>query len=373
MLSRIRIAISVFLLLVMTLSCQTQTGSTTVADEGKISKTQNMSAARAAHTSTLLQDGRILVTGGFVAEDHTLASAEFFDPKSNSFFAAPNMNERRSAHTATLLPNGKVLIAGGFNGDYLASAELFDPKANRFLPIADMTSPRSNHIAVLLKNGKVLLAGGVGTGWTFLSSAEIFDPETNTFSKTGDMMLARESHTATLQQNGKVLIAGGHSGRRSEMRVYSQTEVYDPQARTFSAAGEMTIRRHKHESVLLNDGRVLIVGGSNERDSEGSYNSAETFDPKTGKFAAVSSMTRSRYKIQGAVVLLPDGKVFIAGGTNDAEIFDPITNSFSLISGSMGDEKLFATATPLKDGRVLVTGGYNRRIKASSDAWIFRM
>lgn len=357
----------------ISVNCSAQTvGSQrpSVADNGSIQKAPDLNAARAAHTATLLPDGRVLIAGGFVSEGIFLNDASIFDPKTNSFSRFATMKERRSSHTATLLPNGKVLIAGGLNGDYLDSAELFDPATNTFSSIGKMTMPRSGHVAVLLKNGKVLIAGGTGTGWTFLSSAEIFDPRTNSFSKTGDMTLTRESHTATLLPDGNVLITGGHSGRRSAMRVYSQSEIYNVAKGRFEAAGDMTIKRHKHEAVALEDGRVLIVGGSDETDGRGAYNSAEIYDSQKKTFTAINNMTRARYKLQGAVVRLKNGKVLIAGGTNDAEVYDPSTGNFSPVTGTLDDMKLFTTATLMPDGRVLIVGGYNLRVNVSASTWI---
>lgn len=43
----------------------------------------------------------------------------------------------------------------------------------------------------------------------------------------------------------------------------------------------MSVRRHKHDGVALDDGRVFIAGGADERDNEGVYSSAELFDPAT--------------------------------------------------------------------------------------------
>lgn len=343
-------------------------------DAGIINAVRSMSTQRAAHTATLLPDGKLLVAGGFAGDENSLASAEVFDPATSTFAPAGNMNATRAGHTATLLPNGKVLIAGGYNGRYLASAELYDPAAHTFVSTGMMVTARSGHVATLLNNGKVLLAGGVGTGWTFLADAELYDPATNTFIATGGMTTARESHTATLLKDGQVLITGGHKGRRPAITIYSFAEIYNPASGTFSSIGNLTVRRHKHDATLLADGQVLIVGGSDERDGRGgsAYRNAEVFNPATGTFTAVGNMNAARYKLQGTTVLLKNGKVLIAGGANRAEVFDPATKTFSLANGNMGTTRLFATATLLRNGEVLITGGYDDSQAVSANAWIYR-
>ena len=339
---------------------------------GTISAVRNMTLTRAAHTSTLLPDGKVFVAGGFANGQSSLASAEVFDPTQGTFASAGNMNVSRVGHTATLLPNGKLLLAGGYNGEYLASAELYDPAARTFTPTNAMHTARSGHVAVLLPNGKVLLVGGVGVGWTFLANAELYDPATNSFTATGEMLAARESHTATLLANGKVLIAGGHKGRRAEMTIYSSAEIYDPATSKFSATGDMTRIRHKHGAVLLGDGRVLIVGGADKRDGRPAYSSTEIYNPTNGKFTATGDMNSPRYKLQDTIVLLNNGSVLIAGGATRAEVFDPSTNRFSYVSGDMGASHQFATATRLRNGHVLITGGYHGENQVSAQAWLFR-
>jgi len=341
-------------------------------DAGVINAVRSMATQRAAHTATLLPDGKVLVAGGFTGGG-SLVSAEVFDPATSTFASAGNMNAARAGHTATLLPNGKVLIAGGYNGSYLASAELYDPAAHTFMPTGTMVTSRSGHVATLLNNGKVLLAGGVGTGWTFLADAETYDPNTNTFTATGGMTTARESHTATLLRDGRVLITGGHKDRRANITIYTSAEIYNPASGTFTAAGNLTIKRHKHDATLLADGRVLIVGGSDERDRDGAYRNAEIYNPANGSFTAVkNNMNAPRYKLQGTTILLKNGKVLIAGGANRAEVFDPATNTFSFAQGDMGTELLFSTATLLNNGQVLITGGYHLGNIVSNNAWIYR-
>jgi N-acetylneuraminic acid mutarotase len=340
------------------------------AEQGLVVAIGKMSAQRFAHTSTLLPDGRVLITGG--QNGGALTSAELFDPTSNTFAAARTMKVARSGHTATLLPNGTVLIAGGYNGSYLSTAEVYDPATGKFTPTSQMTVARSGHEAILLKNGKVLLVGGVGTGWTFLSSAEIYDPRTSTFAPTGSMTTARESHTATLLTNGKVLITGGHKGRRATITIYASAELYDPSSGTFSLAGNMSVRRHKHDAALLSDGTVLIVGGANERDRNGTYTSAEIYSPNTGEFKLVGNMKVRRYKHRGTTILLPTTQVLIAGGSTLAELYDPALNTFIKVNGSMGSDRLFSAATLLRNGRVLITGGYDENMVTSSTAWLYQ-
>ena len=84
----------------------------------------------------------------------------------------------------------------------------------------------------------------------------------------------------------------------------------------------MVVRRHKHDAVLLRDGRVLITGGSDERDGDGAYVSTEFFDPGAGAFIAGPSMVHARYKHQGSARTLPTGDVLVAGGAANAEVYD---------------------------------------------------
>ena len=339
---------------------------------GAVSAIASMMARRAAHTATLLDNGEVLIAGGFVGNGGGLSSTELFNPAINAFRSSRNMGASRVSHTATRLRDGKVLIAGGYDGDYLSSAELYDPTTNRFRSVAPMTLARSGHSATLLSDGKVLLTGSTGKSWTFLPDAELFDPQTNSFTRTGVMRVARESHTANLLSDGRVLVAGGHAGRRPSVTIYASAEIYDPTTGTFSAAGDMTRIRHKHESTLLRDGRVLITGGSDERDGRGAYVTAEIYDPRSGDFAAAGDMQLARYKHQGTSALLSDGKVLIAGGADRAEIFDPVRNAFSYAAGDLGTNRYFATATRLRDGRVLILGGYDDSNAASGRAWVFQ-
>lgn len=346
-----------------------------VEDVGSIHSIDNMLTERAAHASALLENGKVLITGGFGQGGNSYKdSAELYDPSTGKFTSTGRMSIGRCCHTETRLPDGRVLIAGGFNGEYLSDAEIYDPATGKFTPTGSLTTPRMDHVAVLLDNGKVLLVGGVGTGWTFLSSAELYDPETGTFTSTGDMTVARESHTLTKLQDGRVLITGGHRGRHSDIIIYDSAEIYDPMTGFFSETRQMTLPRHKHDAVLLSDGSVLITGGSDERDDQNAYTSAEIYNPATGTFTKTGDMPTVRYKHIGTSLLLANGNVLIAGGAQNALIYDPRLNLFSIVPGNLGMvtlSRLFSTATLLSDGSVLITGGYGVGQDVSPKAWVY--
>lgn len=172
---------------------------------------------------------------------------------------------------------------------------------------------------------------------------------------TGSMTAPRKYHTATLLENGTVLIAGGSSGWGGAL---ISAELYDPTAGTFTATGSMTAERYEHTATLLGNGTVLIAGGWN--DASGSIlTSAELYDPAAGTFSSTGSMTVARF--WHTATLLGNGMVLIAGGWNgttalaSAELYDPTAHTWAA-SGTMGVARIGHTSVTLPDGSVLVSG-----------------
>ncbi|MDZ4674192.1 MAG: kelch repeat-containing protein [Gemmatimonadota bacterium] len=340
---------------------------------GTVAPAGSMAVPRSAHTATTLPDGRVLIAGGMTGGGGSAAGAELFDPRTGEFQIAGRMVTPRYSHSATVVPGLGVLIAGGYDGrgTYLQSAELYDPATGTFRALPAMTTARAGHAAVPLADGRVLLVGGVGTGWTFLASAELFDPATGAFSPTGGMAVARESHVAVRLLDGRVLVVGGHRGRQQAIELFTSTEIYDPAVGRFAPTGAMQVRRHKHDAVLLQDGRVLVTGGSDERDSRGVYSSTEIFDPVAGVFRAQASLQVPRYKHAASSVLLPDGRVLIGGGAGAAELYDPAMSRFLPVFGSDDLAGQFSATALLPGGRVLITGGYGVNPGATRNAWMY--
>lgn len=326
--------------------------------------------ARAAHTATTLPSGHVLVVGGMVDRGGSTASVELFDPAQNTVHEVGSLAEQRAGHTSTPLADGRVLVAGGYNGAYLASLESFDPSERRFRPAGSLRVERSGHTATLLPDGRILFVGGVGRGWTFLRSAEVFDPATGRSELVGSMAVPRESHTATLLADGRVLVIGGHSGRRPNVELYASAELFDLQTRRFENAGTLAIARHKHDAIRLADGRVLVIGGADQTDRV-HYATTEIYTPESGAFERGPSMANRRYKIGGTSTLLPTGDVLVTSGAPVAEILDARRWSFREVPGRFPAAYRFAAATLLREGDVLIAGGYSDGNQNSSGIWRF--
>ena len=230
-----------------------------------------------------------------------------------TFIPTGNMITHRHSHSATLLQNGKVLITGGWsNSTLLASAELFDPDTGTFSATGNMTTPHFNHSATLLPDGRVLIAGGrvLDDGHPLdhpPAAAELYDPSTGTFTPTGRMVRPQAGNTSTLLNNGKVLISGTcqdwfYTDADAEG---DRPELYDPVTGTFNAAGQdgRSPRWCSGPVVLLANGKVLVATG-------------ELYDPATDTFS--STGPRKMIGFWGATAtLLTNGKVLVAGGTSD--------------------------------------------------------
>src|SRR5262249_9358289 len=253
-----------------------------------------------------------------------------------------------NTHSAALLPNAKVLIVGGFNGfsgSPTNAAYLWDISTNEFTGTlagtnrvtGSLAHARAAHTATLLPNGQVLITGGPTNNYAAeISSVKTYAPATGTASGTGSMTTNRVEHTATLLANGKVLVTGGCTNGNPGTPTIASAELYNPATGLWAATGVMTTNRSHHTATLLQNGKVLVAGGATRsyNSFSNALSSAELYDPNTGTWRRTASMINA-HSSHGAV-LLPNGKVLVAGGTGssnvfttNAELYDPATETWT--------------------------------------------
>jgi N-acetylneuraminic acid mutarotase len=290
------------------------------------SVTGSLNTPRYLHTATLLPNGKVLVAGGITnttpPDFGITTSAELYDPVTGTWSVTGSLNIARFWYTATLLQNGKVLVAGGGGsrvGDN--SAELYDPATGKWNTTGNLIATRYGQTATLLQNGKVLIAGGSDDGdlASTLASAELYDPVTGTWSVTGNLNASRFSHTATLLPDGKVLAAGGFTiGSSPRPRTsLNSAELYDPANGTWSIAASLNMARDSHTATLLPNGKVLVAAGgywTGNPPYDNPLSSAELYDPATGVWSITAGLNTARFG--HTATRLQNGQVLIAGGSN---------------------------------------------------------
>src|SRR6516164_6033712 len=148
---------------------------------------------------------------------------------------------------------------------------------------------------------------------------------------TGDMNIPRYGQNACLLANGEVLVLGGANSLAAEQSA----ELYNP------ATGKWTLLTGNpdpaglfgYEAVLLLDGDVLVAGGSFLGSGGQATNGAALFNPSTGTYTPTGSMNVARNGFMFFV--LPNGKVLAAGGDSNfsqpatAELYDPATGTWT--------------------------------------------
>jgi hypothetical protein len=149
------------------------------ATDFQVVPTGAMVQPRINDTATLLPNGKVLVAGGTdidVGHVGRLATAELYDPATGTWNSTGSLAVARAYHTATLLQNGLVLVVGGWdaNFDPIKTAELYDPVTETWTLTGELNVPRLFHTETLLSDGRVLVAGGAsGKLFDSLTSAEL--------------------------------------------------------------------------------------------------------------------------------------------------------------------------------------------------------
>lgn len=194
---------------------------------------------------------------------------------------------------------------------------------------------------------------------------------------TGSMLQARALHTATALQRDAfdnrtgVLVTGGGAGSILAPVATDTTELFDDLRRVWTSGPLMSTPRALHAAVRLQDGRVLVCGGT---DNAGTVlAAAEIYDPATGQFVAAAPMNALR--AGHALTVMPDGRVLATGGVTtfaggsaalvailqtaqaSAELYDPMSDTWTPVPGSMSAPRFGHAQVLLNDGRVMVTGG----------------
>ena len=191
---------------------------------GQWQKVGDMTIPRSFFTTTLLTTGKVLAVGGRIHtgpdyfDYHAIAWADLYERTTKKWTTTGTMSISREDQSVVLLANGQLLVMGGttvdFNGVTVASAELYDPATETWTITGTMLQGRERFTATLLQNGQVLVAGGDyfdGVNAGVLTACELYDPTLSTWSATASMNTPRFGAKAVLLRNQQVLEVGGET------------------------------------------------------------------------------------------------------------------------------------------------------------------
>lgn len=273
-----------------------------------------MSTPRAAHVQIQLNDGRVLLAGGEVSNEPFLPTArcDLFDPSTFLFAPVASMNVPRSFAHAALLDDGRVLVTGGqTNGPlgfhFLQDAEIYDPAADRWTLLASpLSAPRSGHFTARSGPGKVVVLGGAAGN----PSTEVFRLDTLEFEPISpppffDHFLG----AGTLLPDGRPILFGGFGTLG--------VTIHDPDFGPIYSINTMLSERVFATATAFADGRVIVAGGFDASQSPAIIlDTIDLFYPvgKTGKVIRLPQTRLPQPTSHHAAARDPAGVIWITGG-----------------------------------------------------------
>lgn len=306
-------------------------------------------------------------------------------------------------HSFTQLQDGHILRAGGQRDSYEKDLVVYvlDPSTKMAVNAGTLKVHRIYHSSTLLKDGKVLIVGGITGQFNWeprkkvtlpsgeetwvkgekviiappTDQAELFDPQTQTSQLVGAINVPRVHHTSVLLPDGRVMILGGTlTGRDQQTRPASDTqiiELYTPASKDFKVLGSLQNAYDRPLATLLSDGKVLLTGGKIPNSKK--ETAAELIDPNTGIIKVLPN-TKGLRENGAASVVLPSGNVFFFGpdaygeGTSSAEMFDPTTETFESVA-TIPNQRLNPQLHLTQEGKVLIFFGSKEVLQFDPEAW----
>ena len=294
-----------------------------------------------------LADGRILVAGGHTGTHVGITAARIFDPVSQTWSTASSMTYPRWYPTVTTLPDGRALVVSGetsCDDCFAPIPEVYSPSTNSWtqLTTASLTIPYYPHMFVL-SDGRVLNTSNAEAP----GPTRVLDVQAGTWTTVDAKVI--DGGSAVMYRPGKFLKTGTSVDPDTAVRPSAATAyVLDMTqgAPAWRQVSPMHYTRTYQNMVLLPDGNVLVVGGGASTDAidlGGAVLNPELWSPATETFTRLTPMRTPRL-YHSSALLLPDGRVVVAGGGR----FNPDPDPSSQLSAEFySPAYLFKGARPV--------------------------
>ncbi len=290
---------------------------------GELEDAMMSPSSQGCHMQTVLTDGRVIFVGGQDPEDpasfvNAVDYVKTYDVAANDWDELPDLNEQRWYPTLVRFADERLIACGGGqrpDARRTAACEIFNPATEMWTPTGSLMQPTEYSPSALLLNGEIL------TTW---SPPQLYNATTGMWRATGNLQQTdrgypdHSDHSLVLLENGDAL-AVGIKGVAGEAMI----ERYDPDLGTWSLGASPAAIRSRPEVLMLPDGRVFCAGGRYEgtgSDVElnpwGQVRLTDLYDPELDSWRSVSPMILAR-EYHALTVLAPDGRVLTTSGTGN--------------------------------------------------------
>jgi Domain of unknown function (DUF1929)/Fibronectin type III domain/Kelch motif len=288
-----------------------------------------------------LPDGRIIIVGGYgglTTRQLGIVDTSIFDPATNTWTRVANMNLPRWYPTLTELSDGRYVAISGSSTDathWADTPEVYDPTANTWTLLSKISTSQVHEeeypFSYLIPNGNIL---NIGPSEDVTNELDV---NNQTWTQiAGSSGVVNGSSVQYLP--GKILYSGGASSVKNATSAQATTAVLDTNAATpvWRQTAPMLNPRVYHTLTMLANGQVLAVGGGTTSDQQVITTGVlptEIWDPASETWSAAAPIAAAR-SYHSTAVLMPDGRVLVAGGGHPNGLGDAGQDSSQIYSPS---------------------------------------
>jgi len=302
------------------------------------------------HAGISLSNDRIIVTGGVDQAGATQSALQVFDLATRQWtLMAPQLTDARCHHAQLTLPDGRILVAGGQQGHVprslvgLASTELIDPKTLRVTPGPQLPRVIKTATGHVLPDGRAVIVGG--------GSASVFDPATNQWQRHIVFRESRLEHASVLLDDGRIVVVGGTNRASIEALDLDRGISRMMSARLPESLDDLSV-------VALPGSRAWVLGGQSSQTGRTTDRTwiVDLSDPKRSRI-----MEGPRLGVPGGVadasVLTVGHEVVVLSGESDMGLRDrELTESRWLDTRTLAVGSLPDLPAPHDDAQAVAVG-----------------
>lgn len=307
--------------------------------------------------------GLVYAAGGLTTSTAPAASVWSFDPAGSAWTARAALPTPGGCGAAATI-NGKLYVlvsCDGTAGGVRAMA-VYDPALNSWTPKTAAPSVHRNPAFAAI-GGKLFVAGGSDAAGSPSAVLDVYDPAADAWTTRSPMPTARIAPAGGVLGGSYLVVAGGVNGSGTKLGT---VEVYDSAADSWSTAPSLPTPRSDAAGATMG-ARLFAVGG---QAAAGDSDAAETFTLSLATQPSVASVAPSSAPTGASASLTAVGNGFDATAVLSLEKPGVLQSSWTT-TGAMATARNMGQSVVLKDGRILVAGGFTGGVTTLTNVDIY--